>query len=237
MKTKKKDPLPIPPAVGSVSIDPAIPEPRPTFWQRLFKKPENVFVKLVIQQATLTHAGMCDLTSYMDNQTQATAAQLTAHEKAADEVRRILINELNDTFITPFDREDIFTLSRAIDDVLDYAYSTVTEMELFKVKPTHYMQTMGNLLRDASNELLLAVMRLEQHGGVASDHVRRAKGMENKIEETYRLALADLFADINDVKQVVKVMKLREVYRHLSNAGDRVDEAANAIADIVVKTM
>lgn len=208
-----------------------------SFIQRILKKPENVFIKLITQQAVLTFEGVKDLYSYMETQNQATAAQLTAHEKEADEVRRILINELNNTFITPIDREDIFTLSRAIDDVLDYAYSTVTEMELLKVKTTPALLAMAKLLRDAANELMLAVMRMQQHGGVASDHVRQAKNLENKIEETYRQALADLFADIDDVKQVVKAMKLREVYRHLSNAADRVDEAANVIADIVVKTM
>jgi len=237
MKAKKKDPIPASVEVKSTKGEKAVEQVPPPFWQRLFKKSENLFVKLITQQAVLTLAGLSDLNSYMDNQSQAAAAQLMAHEKEADEVRRILINELNNTFITPYDREDIFTLSRTIDDVLDYAFSTVTEMELFKVKPTPYMQTMARLLHDAGNELMLAVMRMQQHGGVANEHVRTAKSLENRIEEVYRQALADLFTDVNDVKQVVKVMKLREVYRHLSNAGDRVDEAANVIADIVVKSM
>lgn len=210
---------------------------RPGFFERLFTKQDSVFITLIIQQASLTLDGLNALDSYMENQTQANASLLTAKEKEADEIRRILINELNKTFITPFDREDIFTLSRAIDDVLDYAYSTVTEMEMFKVKPTAYMHTIAGLLRDAANELYLAVMRMQQHKDVASDHVKRAKGLENNVEEVYRLALADLFSNVEDVKQVVKVMKLREVYRHLSNAADRGDEAANVIADIIVKTM
>jgi uncharacterized protein len=237
MKAKKKDQNFASFSVGGANGEITAEQPPLSFLQKLFKKPENVFIKLVTQQAMLTLAGLKDLNSYMENQGQAAAVQLTAHEKEADEVRRILINELNNTFITPFDREDIFSLSRTIDDVLDYAFSTVTEMELFKVKPTSYMQTMAKLLLDAGNELMLAVLRLQQHGGVASDHVRQAKSLENKIEEIYRQALADLFADVNDVKQVVKVMKLREVYRHLSNAADRVDDAANVIADIVVKSM
>lgn len=210
---------------------------KPGFFQRFFKKQDSVFIKLITQQAELTLEGLNALNSYMENQTQANVNLLTAKEKEADEVRRILINELNKTFITPFDREDIFTLSRTIDDVLDYAYSTVMEMEMFKVKPTPHMHTIAGLLRDAANELYLAVLRMQLHKDVASDHVRRAKGLENNVEEVYRLALADLFSNVDDVKQVVKVMKLREVYRHLSNAADRGDEAANVIADIIVKTM
>jgi predicted phosphate transport protein (TIGR00153 family) len=209
----------------------------PGFFGRLFKRQENVFIKLIVQQASKTLDGLTALTCYMENQTQVNANLLTAKEKEADEIRRILINELNKTFITPYDREDIFTLSRAIDDVLDYAYSTMTEMEMFKVKPTPHMITIAALLRDAANELYLAVLRLQSHKDVASDHVRRAKGLENHVEEVYRLALSELFSNVDDVKQVVKVMKLREIYRHLSNAADRGDEAANVIADIVVKTM
>jgi uncharacterized protein len=223
---------------GQPPVDQAVlAEPKTPLLQRLFKKRENVFIKLIIQQATLTLEGMDALLSYMTDQNQAAAKLLTVKEQEADEIRRILINELNKTFITPFDREDIFALSRAIDDVIDYAYSTVTEMELFKVKPTPFMQRMASLLRDAANELLLAVERLPQHAGVSNDHVRRAKGLENNVEEVYRLALADLFREAEDIKQVVKIMKLREVYRHLSNAADRGDEAANVIADIVVKIL
>ena len=146
-----------------------------------------------------------------------------------------MIDELNKTFITPFDREDIFSLSRTIDDVLDYAYSTVSEMEIMKVEPTKFMQQMASILRDAAYELLMAVDRLEDHPGVANDHAQRAKALENRVEETYRAALADLFSGVEDIKHVVKMLKSREVYRHLSNAADRVDEAANVIGDIIVK--
>jgi uncharacterized protein Yka (UPF0111/DUF47 family) len=70
-------------------------------------------------------------------------------EKEADEVRRILIDELNQTFVTPIDREDIFALSRAIDDILDYAYSTVDEMVVLQVKLNSFLQQMVLLFRDA----------------------------------------------------------------------------------------
>ena len=106
-----------------------------------------------------------------------------------------------------------------------------------EVRATPHMQRMASLLRDAGGELMLAVTRLQQHGRVASEHMRRAKKLENKVEAEYRLALAAMFKDISDVKQVVEVMKMREVYRHLSNAADRVDEAANVIAHIVIKSM
>jgi predicted phosphate transport protein (TIGR00153 family) len=199
-----------------------------------FKKRESVFIKLIHDQAAFTLEGLEDLKAYMSADNSA-AARLTNSEKKADEARRILICELNKTFITPFDREDIFSLSRTIDDVLDYAYSTVAEMEVLKVHPTAFMLRIASILRDAAYELLMAVDRLEQHPEVANEHAQRAKTLENRVEDVYREALADLFSGAEDIKHVMKMLKSREVYRHLSNAADRGDEAANVIADIVVK--
>ncbi len=201
----------------------------------IFKKRKSIFLTLIHEQASLTLAGLECLKTYMEGQDGASAAGLTAKEKEADEARRILISELNHSFVTPFDREDIFALSRTIDDVLDYAYSTVNEMEILKVKPTPYMARIASLLRDAANELLMAVDRLEDHPEVANEHAQRAKALENRIEDVYREALADLFNGMEDTKHIVRMLKQREVYRHMSNAADRGDEAANVIADIVVK--
>ncbi len=203
----------------------------------LFAKRQNVFIKLIHDQAAATEAGMEALLAYLTDQNQASADLLTKIEKDGDEFRRILIYELNKTFITPFDREDIFALSRSIDDVLDYAYSTLTEIQLLKVKPTPYMLRITTLLRDAANELLMAVERIEDHPGVANEHAQGAKMLENKVEVLYREALAELFTGVEDTKHVMKVFKYREVYRHLSNAADRGDEAANVIASIVMKKM
>jgi uncharacterized protein len=203
--------------------------------RKLFRKRQNVFIKMVHDQASLTLEGMDALKDYMASNNHEDAARLIAKEKQADEARRLLIDELNQTFVTPFDREDIFTLSRTIDDVIDYAYSTVNEMEILKVEPTPFMLRMASLLRDGAYEVLMAVDCLEEHPRVTNDHAQRAKALENKVEDVYREALVDLFSGVEDIEHVVKMLKLREVYRHLSNAADRADEAANVLADIVVK--
>jgi hypothetical protein len=203
---------------------------------KIFKKRRNVFIHLMHEQATLTLQGMDLLKDYLSYPAKQLADELTMKEKEADECRRILIDELNRTFITPFDREDIFSLSRAIDDIIDYAYSTMTEIVILKVDPTEFMVRICSLLRDAAYELMMAVEQLQDHPAVAAEHAQRAKALENRVETVYREALADMFQKADDVKGLVRIMKLREVYRHLSNAADRGDEAANVIADIIVKT-
>jgi len=199
-----------------------------------YETPEH-FIKLIHDQAALTLDGLEALKAYFDNHDPVTAELLTKKEKEADEVRRILIDELNRTFVTPFDREDIFALSGAIDDVIDYAYSTVSEMVILNVQATPFMQRMASLLKDAAYELLMAVNCLEDHIGVAGEHAQRAKALENRVEDVYREALAELFSDAKDIEHMLMILKMREVYRHLSNAADRGDEAANVIANIVVK--
>ena len=202
---------------------------------RLFKRREDVFSKLIEEQASLSYEGLKLLVKYLETQDSDIAEQLSLKEKEADEVRRILIDELNRSFVTPFDREDIFALSRSIDDVIDYADTTLAEMVTLKVQPTQYMLRMATLLKDAAYEIYQAVLRLQNHPNVATDHAQRAKALENRVEAVYREALADLFSGPEDLHHVVEMLKLREVYRHLSNAADRGDEAANTIADVVVK--
>ncbi len=203
---------------------------------KLFKPKQDNFLRLISQQAELTLKGVNQLYKYMKSHEQKLAKQLTQTEKEADEVRRILIDELNRTFVTPIDREDIFALSRAIDDVVDYAYSTITEMDVLDVTPTSFMVRMASLLKDAAYEIHLATMRLADHPGVAAEHAQRAKALENRVEDVYREAIADLFSGPEEIHQLYEMLKMREVYRHLSNAADRGDAAANLIADIVVKT-
>jgi predicted phosphate transport protein (TIGR00153 family) len=201
------------------------------------KKKSNRFLQLLVQQTEFTVQTMQSLQQYMHQPKDTLVEQVSKLEKDADEARRILIDELNRSFVTPFDREDIFALSLTIDDMLDYANTTIDEMEMLKVKPNSYLERMASLLTDAATEINRAVLRLEDHPNVANDHAVRAKALENRVEHVYREALADLFNTPKDLDGVIKILKLREIYRHLSNAADRGDQAANVIGDIVVKWM
>lgn len=203
---------------------------------KIFKRKPNKFLALLLEQTKLTMHGLELLTHYLKKRDSELARQIQETERAADEMRRILIEELMNTFATPFDREDIFSLSRAIDDVLDYANTTVDEMQILDVLPTQPMVQMANLLYEASREFELAIERLQtNHLKVAGDHAQSAKAIENQVEDVYRAALADLFQEPKNLKHMMTILKVREIYRHLSNAADREDEAANIVADIIMK--
>ncbi|MEE9508418.1 MAG: DUF47 family protein [Anaerolineales bacterium] len=199
------------------------------------RKKTNRFIELLIQQAEFAVEGFQALLKYVSMPDDALASRVSQIEKEADEIRRILIDELNQTFVTPFDREDIFALSLTVDDILDYANTTVEEMVMLDIEPNSFIERMVSLLNDAAREIHMGVIRLQDHPNVANDHAVRAKALENRVETVYREAIADLFTTPRDLEHIVNMLKLREVYRHLSNAADRGDAAANVIGDIVVK--
>ncbi len=155
-------------------------------------------------------------------------------EREADDLRRILIERLNKALVTPFDREDIFALSRAVDDIIDAAKSTVEEIDVFKVEPTDELVNLVNTLKMGTLEIYDAIKNMKKHPTVALEHAKRAKATENQMNHLYLDALARLFEDKNNPYGYM--MKMREIYRHLNRSADRCDEAANIISNIIIKT-
>ena len=199
--------------------------------KKIFPNVENRFFELLSRQSSKTVEGLEALFAFAEDGTREKANSVRNLEREADELRRILIEELDKTFVTPIDREDIFSLSRAIDDIIDYANTTVDEMEIYGVKGDEHIKEMINILRKAARELDEAVKILKSYPKIASEHAVKAKAYENTMEKAYHVALADLFKG----SDTVYMLKMREIYRHLSNAADRGDEAANIISSIVMK--
>ena len=196
-----------------------------------FHRDESRFFDLLTSQSEKTLEGLEALYAFAENETKENANLVRNIERDADELRRILIEELDKTFVTPLDREDIYDLSRAIDDVVDYANTTVDEMEIYDVRGDPHIKEMVNILRKAAREINDAVKILKDYPKIASEHAVKAKAYENSMEKAYHFALADLFKG----SDTVYMLKMREIYRHLSNAADRGDEAANIISSIVMK--
>ncbi|NOY09054.1 MAG: DUF47 family protein [Spirochaetes bacterium] len=155
-------------------------------------------------------------------------------EREADDLRRILIEKLNKTLITPFDREDVFTLSRSVDDIIDAAKSTVEEISVFRVSVTEDLKEMISILERGTLEILDSLKNLKNHPEVALEHAKRAKATENEMNHLYLKSIANIFDNKDNTPSYM--MKMREIYRHLNRSADRCDEAANIISDIIIKT-
>lgn len=182
-------------------------------------------------QAQKVEEGMRALYEFSLDPREEKGERVHTIEKEADGLRRTLIGELNQSFVTPIDREDIYILSRTIDDMCDYAESTVEEMLLFQVETNEHIKKMTEALYQIARDISAAVQLMKTDFRSVNDHVVRAKKNENYMEHRYREALSELFKN----SDLIMVMKLREIYRHLSNAADRGDEAADIIGNILVK--
>jgi uncharacterized protein Yka (UPF0111/DUF47 family) len=199
------------------------------FWKLFGSKKDVDFFDLLLDQAEKTNAGCHALVKFLEG--DGTPEEISRLEREADDIRRILIDELHQTFITPIDREDIFALSRAIDDVIDHAKNTVKEMEIFEVESNEHLCQMAELLQKGAEQLVGAMRHLKKNPNVAVEYAVRAKRIENRMNDSYLAALKQLFSGHDP-----RIMfSLREIYRHFNRSADRVDEAANIISNVVVK--
>jgi len=189
------------------------------------------FYQMLFDQARMSEEGLKQLCDYVRTPSETLGLKVEQTEKDADELRRALIEALNLTFITPFEREDIFALSRSLDDMIDYANSTVEEMRLFQAPTNQHLVDMSEALYEGAREITMAVEGLRHMPNHMHQHIIKAKKSENRMEHLYREALAEIFK----TPDVVTILKMREIYRHLSNAADRGDEAADILSDILVK--
>jgi predicted phosphate transport protein (TIGR00153 family) len=200
-------------------------------------KRKDKFVGMLIEQTQITVDGLMLLEKWLGKSELKDKAidQMRAKEVEADEVRRILIDELHNTFITPLDREDIFMLSLYVDDILDYCYTTVEEMQLLEIDADEYLMEMVKLTREATQELEMAFNTIFSNPRVAGEHGRRAKKIENEVEHLYRVAISGLFTKAKDFKPLMEMLRRREVYRHVSNMADQADRAADILGMVVMK--
>lgn len=189
------------------------------------------FYLLLEEQSRFLIDSVDALAAYAETMDPERAEQVKTLEKEADKKRWELVQDLNKTFITPFDREDIYNLSKALDDILDYYKTTVNEMEIYRIDPSTELTAFVGLLQEGSSSIHEAVRCLKTDPASSMQNAMKAKKSENQVEALYRESVASLLNE-DDIKHIIK---MRELYRHLSNCADRIDQAADYICHILMK--
>lgn len=199
----------------------------------LLRSNDRRFIELLCQQADFNMQALRVLARFADEgaRYREVEEQVKDIERQADEVRRILIDELSRTYATPFDREDLFTLCRSIDDITDAADETALELAMYEVAPDN-LAPMAEELLNGARHIRLGVGELLDHPGVAMQHALRARRTERQIDALYHQSVMALLESDRDIAFKLKV---REVYRHLKNSADRIERAADDISVIVIK--
>ncbi len=193
---------------------------------------EDRFFQLLRRQVDILNRVTKAFRDYVHDCSSTISDEISRLEKEADDVLTDLTNAVRDTFVTPIDRQDIYNLGEAIDDMIDYINSAAQEISIFKVTPTDSMYKIAAILDDAAAAIADAVSLIKSDPQGAWARARQVQAAENEVEEIYRSELASLF----DQSDVSRVFKLREVYRHLSNSADRAEAIGRLIGKIVVKT-
>jgi uncharacterized protein Yka (UPF0111/DUF47 family) len=200
------------------------------FLHRFFPRSPDFFSLLSEQAEMMVHSvGL--LVRYMETGDPEVGEMVKLEEHAADTVKARNLRTLNEAFSTPFDREDIYRAITHLDHVVNYCKSTVNEMDLLQVSPDVHTLEMVKLLEEGAEAIKDGFGRLRRDPATAHESADRGRKAERRIEKLYRAALVDLFQG----DDYLNMFKRREIYRHLSNAGDRLARAANTLHDIAVK--
>lgn len=156
-------------------------------------------------------------------------------EHDGDEVTHAIINTLNETFITPFDREDILALANRLDDILDNIYLLLNRFYLYKItKPTQFSQKLASTIEQSTKALRKAVatLRSNKHMKDTYRHCVEINRLENEGDVIRDEAISYLFANEKDP---IMVIKQKELYEIAETTTDFCEHVANMVESILVK--
>ena len=158
--------------------------------------------------------------------------QITRCEHEGDRLTHKIVNRLRLSKMTPFDREDIYALAGAIDDVVDDIEDASEQLLANRVEaPMEQAQALAGVLRDSGRELAAALEDLERLEGI-DEHLAELRWLEQEGDRIYREALRSLFDGAIDP---MFVLRWKDIYEALEEAIDRCRAAGNSIESIVVK--
>lgn len=217
--------------------------------RRIFPRVPD-FHGLLLGQCEVVADGLDALEAFLAGRNLSRGDRVRAVEEEGDRRRARTLETLARAFATPFDRDSIYTASVALDDILDYAKSTVREIEVLDLEPDAWMVGIAGSLREGAIALREGFALLRDEPETARRRAIDVHRAERAVERDYRAAVAEGFsAERYDralreggppavapaFADLLAALRRREVYRHLSNAADRLDAAGRALTDIVVR--
>lgn len=160
------------------------------------------------------------------------AEKMREIEHSADEATHAIMQQLNKTFVTPFDRDDIYALASSLDDCMDYMEEAADLITLYRIEnlPAGVTDQIHVLQRAA--ELTAEAMPRLRSLGDLNEYWVEVNRLENHADRTYRRLVADLFANEQDA---IHLMKLKDVVDTLERGADAFEKVANTVETIALK--
>lgn len=196
---------------------------------------EDVYFDLFTEMAGKIEDASAILTEMLDDPNpdlNSYRTRIKDVEHECDQLTHQITNKLNKSFITPFDREDIYTLAVALDDICDYIDAGVRAVVMYGIlEQNQHSRQLARIIRDLGVEIKGAVSVLKRPNGI-NDRFREIHRLENEADDVYFRAIRQLFQEETDP---IEVIKWKEFYEILENATDRCESVANIIESIVLK--
>jgi predicted phosphate transport protein (TIGR00153 family) len=163
----------------------------------------------------------------------AKAAAIKELEHAGDVLTHDVVKKLNTTFVTPFDREDVYALASRLDDVLDLIEAASDRLVLYRIKePTSGARAFAEVIVKTCEAVREAVGCLRRARGDYQVHAVEVNRLENEADRLLKTLIAALFADVTDP---IEIIKWKEIYETLEEVTDRCEDVVNVIEGIMLK--
>ena len=201
----------------------------PTFTRWFLPNSPDV-IAILEEQVAVTCEGMTAFRRWAAGDT-ACGDDVRDAEHQADDVKVRLVATVREAFTTPLEPEDLFELSRGLDEVLNKAKNAVRESEVMTVPPDEAVARMAELLSEGVNHIRLAFEALRSNHGVASDEAAQAIKAQRRLERVYRQAMSTLL-DSDDMRRVVGY---QEMYRRMTSISEQLVLVADRVNYSVVK--
>lgn len=153
-------------------------------------------------------------------------------EHRCDEINSKVVKRLNKTFITPFDREDIFTLMKRMDSISDCLFGAAVRVDTYNLtEPVEGAAKLASIVVQQTKELQIIIQDLKKRSGQVTE-CKTVKDLESEADNVYRAALKKLFLEEKDP---ITLFKKKEILDILENAADKCQSTANVIVAILIK--
>lgn len=201
------------------------------------KPQKDVFFELFINAAKNANDATIELDNLLQNYDNHNEIieKISQLESNGDSIKFQIEENLINTFITPFDREDIYMIAKKIDRYVNLIQSTAFEFNMLHIKETTPSSKLISEQLVNATELLVVLMenlKDRKNKKVVKDCIIKINKTESEVDDIYRNAITELFDQPTDI---LNVIKWREIYKLLENSCDACEEIANVIEGVVTK--
>ena len=161
--------------------------------------------------------------------------QIDEYEHIGDNITHRIIELLHRTFVTPFDQEDMALLAHSLDDIVDLIHAAAVAIHIYKIDaPKEGVKELASIIVTASKEVEVALRQIRSQPKLKQvlPHCIEINRLENAADKVFRGAMAELFDNCSDTKDIIK---WREILEHMESATDRCEDVANVLEGVALK--